>query len=106
MSKADIRSDILLDLLDEIGIKLTREQADSVSDGFATHLECEREMESYQFTGGDRSCPDCKTKQKRIDKLEDDMRVFSDGIVRRMGLDERSCAYVENGRVVISEPMR
>jgi hypothetical protein len=79
MSKADIRSDVLLDLLDEIGIKLTREQADSVSDDFAGHLECEREMESYQFMGP-RVCDGCESLKRRVAKLENELEsAYSSG---------------------------
>jgi hypothetical protein len=74
MSKADIRSDIMMNLLDDVGFELTREQADSISDSFARHLESEREQESYQFMGP-HVCGDCESLKRRVTQLEKQLEI-------------------------------
>ncbi len=100
-----IRSDVLSDMLEELGVKLSTEQIDQLANDFYGHLMMEREMASYQFIGPSE-CHDCKKKQKRIDKLEERERILERGVIRFAKMPEDSIVSTEYGRVSIQEPMR
>jgi hypothetical protein len=105
MTIAQVRSDTLGDLLAEFGVQLTQEQIDSVSKDFVGHIEMEREMESYQFIGP-TTCQACLSKQRTIDKLEENINKLSGKIVELAKVPRDSSVFVERGYVEIQEPMR
>lgn len=108
MSKRSIRGYVLRDLFEELGVKLTDEQsehAEDIADDFAGHIEMEREQESYQFIGP-VSCSDCKAKDKRIEKLENELRIYEQEIIRRAKMPEDSYIEMFGSCLEIKEPMR
>jgi hypothetical protein len=105
MTKAQVRSDTLGDLLAEFGVQLTQEQLDIISDEFAGHIEMEREMDSYQFIGP-ITCNKCIAKQKIIDELESNINVLSSKIIELARVPHDCYVSVDFGHVKIEEPMR
>ena len=93
------RIDCLCDLFEEHGILATREQAETIARDFAYHLDMEREMQSYQFAGGESH--EVKLLKQRISELEKERNQaidsFKKNVSRRNGWPLHEIWIGDNG---------
>ncbi len=88
--KDRINTDVLIEILEEHGIKISTDKYKSVYEiykRFADHLDAIEEYEATPFFGykEEKECEKCKSLEKRIEVLEDNIYVFKDSVKRRTG---------------------
>lgn len=84
MTRQELRTEAMAEILSDMGIDLTPEQVKQIAADFYLHIEMEREMESYQFIGGgERKCDKCESLKKEIKELNGDIEICLEGVRQR-----------------------
>ncbi len=96
MSRENIRTQILAELMDEVGIKATEDQIKSIAKDFAGSLEFETEMDIYSHVGGAIECEQCASfkSEVKILKIENDAYNM---VIKK--ITKADAVWVDNGVV-------
>jgi len=70
MGQQDIREEALSNILEEMDIKLTKEQISTIAKDFADGLEMEREMYATPFINSKPVCEECKRLKSQLNQFE------------------------------------
>jgi len=96
MKREEINAQVLQEILGDLGIDITPEQAKEVSDGFIHHLQMEREMDSYQFSGHKQECDKCKRLESELKDVKRREAIYENSVKERTGAE---FVYIEGDRV-------
>lgn len=97
MSNNQIRIECMADLFEELQIKATPEQIESIVKDFMHHLDMEQEMSNYQHVGHKPECDKCRKMQSEIDELKYENKVFRNSVKQRRGAER---VWIQNDTVM------
>lgn len=84
-----MRVEALSEILEEIGVSLSKEQIEQVAKDFGNHIDMEREVASYSvaFSGRDQPCRECESLKSKLKDAEKENEVFRNSVKQRRHAD-------------------
>lgn len=93
-----INIEVMIDIFSAAGVEATEEQVKEVAECYEQHLECMREMNSYQFIGSpSESCEECLKLTEKIKNLEFEIEIYKNSVKKRRSA---SHVWIESGSVM------
>lgn len=75
------------EILEELGIIVTKEQIEKIVEDFSLHIEMESELSSYQYIGRKEECSKCKNLEYKLSESERQNEVFRKSVMERRKTD-------------------
>ena len=91
-----IRGEAMEEILSNLGINVSIEQAQQIATDFKYHLDMEGEMESHRFAGFKEECSSCKSLEQKLKDANESIEVFRNSVMKRRNA---SSVWIENGEV-------
>lgn len=81
----DLREESLSEILETLGIELTKEQISAIAKDFAFSIDMEREMAMTPHIRSSHveTCPKCKSLQAQLNDKEKEVQCYQDSVKRR-----------------------
>ncbi len=71
-----------------VGVEATDKQMQEIAEGYEQHIDCMREMQSYQFiSSANKSCDRCEILKQEIQALKKNIEIYQNSVKRRHKAD-------------------